>query len=116
MICCLEYGLEEHKEHKMSIYENIMQGLTEAADYQQGKINARKTRLTVKLVDTFNNNDIKRIRQKTGLSQVMLIGSLGISLQTVEAWGNGHNNPEGCNSQDEVRSHFITNRGYIINV
>ena len=51
----------------MSVYESIMQGLTEAVDYQQGKINARKTRLTIKPVDTFNNNDIKRIRQKTGL-------------------------------------------------
>jgi len=70
MTCCLEYGLEEHKEHKMNIYENIMQGLTEAADYQQGKINARKTSLTVKLVDTFNNNDIKQIRQRTDLSNV----------------------------------------------
>jgi len=30
----------------MSVYKSIMQGLTEAVDYQQGKINARKTRLT----------------------------------------------------------------------
>jgi len=80
----------------MSVYESIMQGLTEAVDYQQGKINARKTRLTIKPVDTFNNNDIKRIRQKTGLSQVMFAGSLGVSPKTVEAWENGRNKPEGA--------------------
>jgi len=80
----------------MSIYESIMQGLTEAVDYQQGKINARKTRLTIKPVDTFNNNDIKQIRQRTGLSQVMFAGSLGVSPKTVEAWENGRNKPEGA--------------------
>ena len=83
-------------EHKMNVYESIMQGLTEAVDYQQGKIRARKTRLTIKPVDTFNNDDIKQIRQKTGLSQVMFAGSLGVSPKTVEAWENGRNKPEGA--------------------
>ena len=80
----------------MSVYESIMQGLTEAVDYQQGKIKARKTSLSIKPVDTFNNNDIKRIRQKTGLSQVLFAGSLGVSPKTVEAWENGRNKPEGA--------------------
>jgi hypothetical protein len=31
-----------------------MQGLAEAAVYQQGKIGARKTKLTINPVDTFN--------------------------------------------------------------
>jgi putative transcriptional regulator len=73
-----------------------MQGLTEAADYQQGKIRARKTKLTIKPVDTFNTSEIKRIRQKTGLSQVMFAGSIGVSPKTVEAWENGRNKPEGA--------------------
>jgi putative transcriptional regulator len=73
-----------------------MQGLTEAADYQQGKIRARKTKLTIKPVDTFNTNEIKRIRQKTGLSQVIFASSLGVSPKTVEAWENGRNKPDGA--------------------
>jgi putative transcriptional regulator len=80
----------------MSVYESIMQGLTEAVDYQHGKTRVRKTKLTIKPVDTFNHNDIKRIRQKTGLSQVMFAGSLGVSPKTVEAWENGRNKPEGA--------------------
>jgi putative transcriptional regulator len=80
----------------MSVYESIMQGLTEAADYQQGKIPARKTKLTIKPVDTFNTDDIKQIRQKTGLSQVLFAGSLGVSPKTVEAKKNGRNKPEGA--------------------
>jgi putative transcriptional regulator len=80
----------------MSVYDSIIQGLTEALDYQEGKIPARKVKLTIKPVDTFNNDDIKRIRQKTGLSQVMFAGSLGVSPKTVEAWENGRNKPEGA--------------------
>ena len=80
----------------MSVYESIMQGLTEAADYQQGKTRARKTRMVIKPVDTFNNDDIRLIRQKTGLSQVLFAGSLGVSPKTVEAWENGKNKPEGA--------------------
>ena len=80
----------------MSVYGSIMQGLTEATDYQQGKIRTRKTKLTIKPVDAFNNDDIKRIRQKTGLSQVMFASSIGVSPKTVEAWENGRNKPEGA--------------------
>ena len=80
----------------MSVYESIIQGLTEAAEYQQGKIKARKTRLTIKPVTVYSKDDIKRIRQKTGLSQVMFASSLGVSPKTVEAWENGRNKPEGA--------------------
>jgi len=80
----------------MNVYESIMQGLTEAEDYQQGKIHARKTKLTIKPVAAFNTEDIKRIRKKTGLSQVIFAGSLGVSPKTVEAWENGRNKPEGA--------------------
>jgi len=80
----------------MSVYESIMQGLTEAVDHQRGKINARKVRLTIKPVADYSNDDIKQIRQKTGLSQVMFAGSLGVSPKTVEAWENGRNKPEGA--------------------
>jgi putative transcriptional regulator len=77
----------------MNVYESIMQGLTEAVDYQQGKIPARKTKLTIKPIASFNTDDIKRIRQKTGLSQVVFASSLGVSPKTVEAWENGRNKP-----------------------
>ena len=80
----------------MSVYESIMQGLHEAAEYQQEKIKARKVKLIIKPVGIFKTGDIKRIRQKTGLSQVMFAGSLGVSPKTVEAWESGRNKPEGA--------------------
>jgi len=80
----------------MNAYQSIMQGLTEALDYQQGKILARKNKQTIKPVIAFNTDAIKRIRKKTGLSQVVFAGSLGVSPKTVEAWENGRNKPEGA--------------------
>ena len=53
----------------MNVYESIMQGLTEAVDYQQAKVKARKTKLAIKPVETFNTDDIKQIHQRTGLNQ-----------------------------------------------
>lgn len=73
-----------------------MQGLTEAVDYQHGKILARKTKLTIKPIVTFDTEDIKQTCQKTGLSQVVFAGSLGVSPKTVEARENGRNKPEGA--------------------
>jgi putative transcriptional regulator len=80
----------------MSVYESIIQGLNEAVDYQQGKMKARKMKITIKPVECFNTEEIKHIRQKTGLSQVVFAGSLGVSPKTVEAWENGRNRPEGA--------------------
>jgi putative transcriptional regulator len=80
----------------MSVYESILQGLTEAEQYQQGKISARKTKLTIKPVETFSTDDIKQIRKKTGLSQVTFAGTIGVSPKTIEAWENGRNKPEGA--------------------
>ena len=80
----------------MNVYESILQGLTEAEDYQQGKINARKIKLAIKPVITYSTDDIKEIRQKTGLSQVLFAVSLGVSPKTVEAWENGRNQPIGA--------------------
>ncbi len=79
----------------MSVYESILQGLNEAEQYQQGNISARKTKLTIKPVETFSTDDIKQIRKKTGLSQVSFAGTIGVSPKTIEAWENGRNKPEG---------------------
>jgi putative transcriptional regulator len=81
---------------KMSVSEPMKRGSTEAADYRQGNIRARKTKPTIKPVDTFSRSEIKRIRQQTGLSQAMFAGSLGVSPKTVEAWESGRNKPEGA--------------------
>ncbi|HOR79465.1 MAG TPA: helix-turn-helix domain-containing protein [Sphaerochaeta sp.] len=72
-----------------------MQGLDEAVKYQEGKIDARKTKITVKQVESFSSEDIKQIRKQVGLSQIVFASSLGVSKKTVEAWERGRNTPAG---------------------
>ena len=79
----------------MSVYKSIMQALDEAVKYQEGKIDARKTKIAVKPVESFSCEDIKQIRKRVGLSQAIFASSLGVSKKTVEAWERGINSPEG---------------------
>jgi putative transcriptional regulator len=72
-----------------------MQALDEAVKYQEGKIDARKTRIAVKPVESFSSEDIKQIRNRVGLSQAIFASTLGVSKKTVEAWERGINTPEG---------------------
>jgi len=51
----------------MNVYKSIIQGLTEAVNYQQGKITAKKAKLTIKPATTFNTDDTKRIREERDL-------------------------------------------------
>ena len=80
----------------MNFNECITQDLMEAVNNQQSKVKARKTKLTIKPVDTFKTDDIKQIRKRTGLSQVIFAASLGVSPQAVEAWEYGKNKPDGA--------------------
>jgi len=63
---------------------------------------------TIKPVDTFNTDDIRQIRQKTGLSQVIFAGSLGVSPKTVEAWRTAETNPK------EPPSDYLKSFGMIL--
>jgi len=63
----------------MSVYKSIMQGLDEAVKYQEGEVGARKTKISIKPVESFTSEDIKQIRNNLGLSQVVFASSLGVS-------------------------------------
>ena len=79
----------------MSTFKSIMRGLNEAVKYQEGKIDARKTKIAIKPTESFSSEDIKQIRQKVGMSQSVFAASLSVSKKTVEAWESGRNSPAG---------------------
>ena len=79
----------------MSVFEEIKQGLMEAIDYESGKGPAKVTVLSIKPVAHFEPNQIKQIRNKTGLTQKTFAKYMGVSVKTVEAWESGRNHPEG---------------------
>lgn len=89
----------------MNVYDSIMQGLNEAVEHQKGTKKAKAIRLSIKPIHRFEAQEIKAIRNETGLSQVMFAGLLGVSPKTVEAWESGRNQPEGssCRLLEVVR-------------
>ncbi len=79
----------------MNVYEGIMQGLTEAVDYNKGKIKARSNTMSVEPVPKFAAGEIKSIRLELGMTQYLFAGFMGVSQKTVEAWEAGRNLPSG---------------------
>jgi DNA-binding transcriptional regulator YiaG len=67
----------------MSVYKSVLQGLIEAAGYQQSKIPARKPKLIIMPVGAFNTYDIIQIRKKIKFCQVVFVGLLGVSLKII---------------------------------
>ncbi len=80
----------------MGVYDDIKTGLVQAIEYEKGKIDARTVTLHIKPVDKFTPVEIKTIRNKTGLTQVMFARFMGVSVKTVEAWEAGRNHPDGA--------------------
>ncbi len=80
----------------MSIFDDIKTGLNQAIEYEKGNLKARTTTLTVAPTESFKPEEIRSIRQETGLTQVLFAKYMGVSPKTVEAWEAGRNHPEGA--------------------
>ncbi len=63
MIAIVTKVLQEG-DKRMSAYTSIMQSLDEAVKYQEGKIDARKTIIPVKPVESFSSEDINKSASK----------------------------------------------------
>ena len=84
----------------MSVYESIMTGLTEAIEDAGAKDKKLKRRtVTIEPIKEYSANEVKAIRNKTGLSQKLFAGYMGVSNKTVEAWEAGINQPSGAASR-----------------
>lgn len=80
----------------MSLFDDIKTGLGQAIEYEKGNLKAKTTLLTVEPVESFQPDEIKSIRNSTGLTQIMFAKFMGVSVKTVEAWEAGLNHPEGA--------------------
>ncbi len=80
----------------MNVFEDIKEGLNQAIEYEKGNLPARTTVLEIAPVEVFSAQEIRTIRQSTGLTQKKFAMYLGVSVKTVEAWESGRNKPEGA--------------------
>ena len=80
----------------MGVFDDIKLGLEQAIEYEKGTLKARKTTLSIQPLDTFTSEEIREIRNKTGLTQVLFAKYMGVSVKTVEAWEAGRNQPDGA--------------------
>lgn len=81
----------------MSRYDEIMTGLQEAIDYENGKLqNVTIHRKTVADVPYFSPDEIKRIRLNSNMTQSVFAACIGVSKKAVEAWEGGRSKPDGA--------------------
>ena len=82
-------------DNVMNVFDSIMTGLQEALDYEEGKVSARTTKISVEPLPELTAADIKSVRCAAGLTQQIFAAALGVSAKTVEAWEAGTNKPIG---------------------
>ena len=80
----------------MSVFSDIKTGLTQAIDYERGVLDAKTVTLSIMPVCRFTPDEIRSIRKKTGMTQVLFAKYIGVSVKTVEAWESGRNHPDGA--------------------
>ncbi len=78
-----------------ALFKDLEEGLKEAIDYEKGIGKAKKTILAIPPVKRYTNSEIKRIRNKAGMTQAVFARYLGVSVKTVEAWELGRTHPTG---------------------
>lgn len=83
-----------------NVYESIVAGLTEAIeDTKEKESKLKKRTVTIVPVREYNAQEVRKIRQSTGMSQKLFAGYMGVSAKTVEAWEAGTNHPSGAASR-----------------
>jgi putative transcriptional regulator len=78
-----------------SLFEDLKTGLEEAIDYEKGVGKAKSRTLIIDPVKKYNNEEIKEIRNRSGMTQEVFARYLGVSKKTVEAWELGRTHPTG---------------------
>ena len=83
--------------NNMSIlFDDIAKGLNQAIEYEKNKSNAKAHKVIIQPVIKYSNKDVKRIRNKSRMTQKILAEYMGVSVKTVEAWETGTSHPSGA--------------------
>ena len=78
-----------------SLFDDLKEGLQEAIDFEKGNGKAKTVTFMIEPVKKYSNEDIKKIRNKAGMTQAVFANYMGVSPKTVEAWELGRTHPTG---------------------
>ena len=78
-----------------SLFDDLKTGLQEAIDFEKSNGKAMSKTIIIAPVKKYDNNEIKAIRNKSGMTQAVFANYLGVSKKTVEAWELGRTHPTG---------------------
>lgn len=70
------------------VFDSIKQGLKEAIEFAEGKVNGARVFKPKEI-------DVKKLRQRVGMTQVEFASVFGISLGTFRHWERGDRIPRG---------------------
>ena len=78
-----------------TLFDDLKTGLQEAIDYEKGVGRAKSRTFMIEPVKKYTNDEIRSIRNKSGMTQMVFANYLGVSKKTVEAWELGRTHPTG---------------------
>ena len=90
------------------IFESIKQGLKEAAAFKRGELKLRAYSAKIKIPD------VRKIRERTGLTQDEFATLFGWSKDTVSSWEQGRRVPE--HSAKAMLKLIATDPSYVLEV
>lgn len=77
------------------MFEDLKTGLEEAIDYEKGQGKAKSRTLMIAPVKKYSNEEMKAVRNKSGMTQMVFANYMGVPKKTVEAWELGRTHPTG---------------------
>ena len=78
-----------------ALFDDLQEGLQQAIAYERGTGKAKTVTYMIEPVKHYSNVEIKKIRNKAGMTQAVFANYLGVSPKTVEAWELGRTHPTG---------------------
>lgn len=81
---------------KENAFGSIMTGLNQALEHEKGNLPLiRRRKVTISSLPDYKAENIRSLRNKLNLSQLIFAEAIGVSIKTVEAWESGRNKPQG---------------------
>ena len=78
---------------KRDLFEELKSGLTEAIEYEQGKLTLKTTTVTLKEHTLLSAKQIRAVREKYNMSRALFAKFMHISPRTLEKWELGTSKP-----------------------